>query len=131
NKTLFVKHPNSAKSSQTNTNCEDFLSTSSHSLTTTVLLKDLKENVSSRRTSFTTTSTNNDQRCQRSFSSNSNAIEKETCSVLGPEICTDCLQIQTRIQLSPQILSRNQLNQQLKVLALRRFIRNSSKFSDE
>ncbi|CAF1341113.1 unnamed protein product [Adineta ricciae] len=131
NKTLLVQHPNSAKSSKTNTNSEDFLSTSSHSLTTTVLLKDLKENVSSRRTSFTTTSTNNDQRCQRSFSSNSNAIERETCSVLGPEICTDCLQIQTRSQLSPQVLSRNQLNQQLKVLALRRFIQNSSKLSDE
>ncbi|CAF1401547.1 unnamed protein product [Adineta ricciae] len=39
-------------------------------------------------------------------SQSSNTIDKETCSLLVPQICSDCIEIPTRTNLSPQPFSR-------------------------
>ena len=71
-------------------------------------LKDEKDDLSQRRSSAGTIqsqrpdilvrppSTPVDRRCQRDYSSRRNSIQKETCHLLGPQICSDCIEVQTR-----------------------------------
>ncbi|CAF1162478.1 unnamed protein product [Adineta steineri] len=118
----------------------EFLSNSSETLTT-ITRKDEKDNFSERRSSICTKSDityrpssqlSTDQRCQRAYSSTANSIERETCSILGPQLCSDCIEIQTRANLSPQnLLNKSSIRQRLTALALRRFIKNNQNLTDE
>ncbi|CAF1239800.1 unnamed protein product [Rotaria sordida] len=120
----------------------EFTSNSYQSVTTTIQ-KDDKDNLSERRTSSGTItsikpdlivrppSTPVDPRCHRAYSSTTNPIDRETCALLGPQLCSDCIEIKTRANLSPERLPANLIQQRLSALALRRFIKNEENFSDD
>ena len=65
-----------------------------------------------------------DRRCQRINSSNKSSIEKETCQLLGPQLCSDCIENETRSNLSSEHLPNHLIRQRLSSLAIRRFIPN-------
>ncbi|CAF5049410.1 unnamed protein product, partial [Rotaria sp. Silwood1] len=120
----------------------EFNSNSYQSVTTTIQ-KDDKDYLSERRTSSGTLlslkadlivrppSTPVDQRCHRAYSSTTNPIDRETCALLGPQLCSDCIEIKTRANLSPERLPANLMQQRLSALALRRFIKNEENVSDD
>ncbi|CAF1057406.1 unnamed protein product [Rotaria magnacalcarata] len=105
--------------------------------------KDEKENLSERRSSSGTLqsikvdliarppSTPVDPRCHRAYSSTTNPIDRQTCSLLGPQLCSDCIEIQMRANLSPERLPANVMNQRLSALALRRFLKNEENLTDD
>jgi hypothetical protein len=65
-----------------------------------------------------------DRRCQRINSSNKSSIEKETCQLLGPQLCSDCSENETRSNLSSEHLPNHLIRQRLSSLAIRSFISN-------
>lgn len=53
------------------------------------------------------------------------------CSLLGPQLCSDCIEVQTRANLSPERLPVNIMHQRLSALALRRFLKNEQYLTDD
>jgi len=73
----------------------------------------------------------NNQRCDRSYSSTRTSTQKQTCQLLGPQLCSDCIQIRTRANLSSQQLTNYSIRQRVTALALRGFIKDENKLSDD
>ena len=72
-----------------------------------------------------------DSRCQRDYSSTRNSLQRETCQLLGPQLCSDCIEIQTRSNLSPERLPNNLIRQRLSSLAIRSLIPNEKSLTDD
>ncbi len=136
---IYITSATSLKSTSTTNPLSEFDSNSSESLKTTTE----KDILSQRRNSSTTLSslqpdltlrppsTPNNQRCHRAYSSTTTSIDQETCQLLGPELCSDCIQIQARANLSSHHLPDYLIRQRLTALALRRFIKNQNKLRDD
>ena len=101
-----------------------------------------KDTLSDRRSSIGTFSARDDvivrppstpvdPRCHRAYSSTTNPIDRETCALLGPQLCSDCIEIQTRANLSSERLPANLVHQRLSALAIRRFVKNQENLTDD
>jgi hypothetical protein len=136
------------KSSTTNKispSISEFNSNSSHSLKPATNQRDEKRNssISDRRSSSGTLlsvkadliprppSTPVDPRCHRAYSSTTNSIQRETCLLLGPKLCSDCIETQIRADLSPERLPNNLMRQRLSALSIRKFVQNQENLTDD
>ena len=72
-----------------------------------------------------------DQRCQRAYSTRIEPIQRETCQLLGPDLCSDCIENEIRSNLSPEFVSKDFVRQRLSSLAIRSFLPNSNQFDDQ
>lgn len=73
-----------------------------------------------------------DIRCSRVNSSHVRSISREHCSLLGPELCSDCLELKSKSDsLFHSRISSTQLERRLSSLSIRRFVQNQDLYSDE
>lgn len=113
----------------------DDFSSPSDPITETTILPRERDNHFSRRDSLTTTgdsvksgrnrrapSTPVDPRCDRAYSSRTKSINRETCDLLGPQLCSDCLELRTRTSLQAEHLPSEQIRRRLSALAIERFL---------
>ena len=123
---------------------EDFSSPSDPFTETTLL--PIEQDISpSRRDSLTTTTTDSvkseinrrapstpvDPRCDRAYSSTTKSINRQICDLLGPQLCSDCLELRTRTNLSAEHLPSQLIRRRLSALAIRRFLPEKSTQNEE
>ncbi|CAF4683263.1 unnamed protein product [Rotaria sp. Silwood2] len=141
-KTTSTRNKKSPSLNEFNSNSYQSVITTT-TTTATTIRKDYQDNLSERRTSSGTIisikddliarppSTPVDPRCHRAYSSTTNPIDRETCILLGPQLCSDCIEIKTRANLSPERLPPSLIHQRLSALAIRRFLKNEQNLSDD
>ncbi|CAF4784371.1 unnamed protein product [Rotaria sp. Silwood2] len=142
-KTTSTRNKKSPSLNEFNSNSYQSVITTTTTTTATTIRKDYQDNLSERRTSSGTIislkddliarppSTPVDPRCHRAYSSTTNPIDRETCILLGPQLCSDCIEIKTRANLSPERLPPSLIHQRLSALAIRRFLKNEQNLSDD
>lgn len=72
-----------------------------------------------------------ERRCDRIYSSLKNDLNRETCLLLGPDLCSDCLEIRQKDHLSSELLSSHLIQQRLKKHSLKRFLPNDPHLNDQ